>query len=109
MARILLLSPDESSAKVLAVFLEQRRHRVTVRRGGQYARDDPTGDLYNFDVLIVDMTANRPEDWERLDRVRFGAERTASKPRILCMSRVYRGPKFELDIEGRGARLVYVR
>lgn len=107
MARILLLGPDESSAKVLALFLERRRHQVTVHRELQSAGDSPTRDLDNFDVLVVDMTANRPEDWNTLDRLRV--ETAAWNPGILCLSRVYRGPRFQLDIERRGARLVYVR
>ena len=107
--RILLLSPDESSAEVLAAFLEQRHYHVTVHRERHSAGDGHAPHLDDFDVIVVDMTANRPEDWDRLDRACVGAERTASKPGILCLSRVYRGPQFELDIERRGGRLAYVR
>jgi len=109
MARILLLSPDEPSARDLALFLEKKSHRVSVHCERRAFIDSPKQDLSSVDIVILDMSANRPDDWNALDCVCKWAGTIDSKLMTLCLSRVYRGPKFELDVERRGARLVYVR
>ena len=62
-----------------------------------------------FDVLILDLSANRPDDWQTLDQI---CRLTATKmppQMILCFSTVFRGARMKLEVERRGARLVYVR
>jgi hypothetical protein len=61
------------------------------------------------DLVVLDGTASP----DRIKKCFKGiADLHAERGRgamLLCVSRVYHGPLFEIDLENEGARLVYVR
>jgi PleD family two-component response regulator len=105
--RILLLDHDQTQALTLA--LQQRNFQVTHCTAKheilRELRSNPSG----FDVVMLDFSFNRPEDWELFDSVRRLLWKTDHLAMILCFSRVYLGPRVRLQIERKGGRLVYVR
>lgn len=109
MERVLLIDSDEDHARALALFLERHRYAVTVCTSQGNAFRPSERNCAEFDVVILDMSANGPNDWKTFDQVRSLPRMTATRPMILCVSRVYRGPGMKLEIERKGARLVYER
>jgi hypothetical protein len=59
--------------------------------------------------VVLDQSANRPEDWEFFDRVRRLTWNIDHHQKILCFSRVNLGPRIRLRVERKGGRLVYER
>lgn len=109
MERVLLIDSDEDHARTLALFLERHRYAVTVSTSKGNAFRPLERNCEEFDVVILDMSANRPQDWRTFDQIRTLPRMTTVRPMILCLSRVYRGPGMKLEIERKGARLVYER
>jgi hypothetical protein len=61
-----------------------------------------------FDILI--LAGLGAQDWKRgIDSVQEAVGRQRSSPRVICLSRTYRGPQERLEIERKGGRLVYER
>ena len=104
MARILLVDSDEGHAKTVVSALESQRHKLTVHA----CRQEALSNLTQFAVIILDF-ANRPEDWKFLDRVYQMTIACVPKPGILCLARNNLGPGVRLQVERKGARLVYER
>jgi hypothetical protein len=107
MARILFIEPDDQPSSGLASELA-RRHvvRTLATRfvtAGQI-RKDGAGD----EVVVFDMTRNRPEDWAALKALQKLCRQGAGGPGILCFSTVYKGPEMHLRAERRGVRFVYI-
>jgi hypothetical protein len=59
--------------------------------------------------VILDLSADSPEDWHALDQFRGLTGMNLPTPVILCVSRVYRGPRMRLEAERKGARFLYER
>ncbi len=109
MAKVLLLDSDEGHAKELARWLEQHKHSVAVYSPNRDGLNKLRADDVDFDIVILYMSVDRRADWEILDQIRRIGEGRGPGPMILCASRTYRGPQIELEIEKKGARLVYER
>ena len=62
----------------------------------------------DVDLVIVDVSAADEICQVTLDELRRWQMIHGPRPGILCVSTVYRGPNFELEIERKGGRLVYV-
>lgn len=107
MARILIVDPTATHAGKLKAVLQGRKHRVTEivleRLSSALIQI-----LAQFDVVIVDMTRDRREDWQLLRRVCYGRPLDRDTPRILAICAVYRGPRPRLDAERLGCRWLYV-
>jgi CheY-like chemotaxis protein len=106
MARVLVLDSSESNVKTLVLALERRRYSVTVCTTAQ----DTINELKRgrgFDVIVIDLTTNRPEDWEAFDELRRIAWVGSHTPGIVCFSTVYRGPQVKLKVERKGGRFTY--
>lgn len=108
MARILILDDDLQHASQLADALQHRRHAVTVC-GVQNILVELGENKTEFEIVILDITRNRPSDWKLLDRIRELWMAAAERPDIFCVSQVYRGPAERIAIEQKGLRLVYER
>jgi|SRR5579859_7876260 len=108
-ARVLLLDYDQAHATALTIALEQRKFQVT----GCTTKQDTLRELRShpsgFDVVMLDVSFNRPEDWELFDDVRGLIRENDRLVMVLCFSRVDLGPKPRLQIERKGGRLVYER
>jgi CheY-like chemotaxis protein len=106
MPKILLIGTEAEGARELAPRLERhgysvREYAATINSVSQFANG-----FADFDVVLVDISRDRPEDWALLDALcalRIGAP---MQPSIICASRAYRGPRMRLEVERRGARLV---
>ena len=107
MARILLYDPDENHAHELVGELKHRRfycevfhHRRDFLARLKRGRND-------FDILMLNLAFDTPKEWELLDMCGQLIKGCSSQSRLLCVSRVYRGPRTRLEAELRGARIVY--
>jgi CheY-like chemotaxis protein len=107
MARILIIDSNEGNAKALALALERHRYSVTVCTEGRDVIDVLKRDRAGFDAIVLDLTANRPEDWATFDHIRKIAWVIPHTPRIVCFSTVNRGPQMKLKVERKGGRFTY--
>lgn len=108
MAQILLVKINEFEARRLTEFLIVRGHRVTVFEPTQ-SLVRLLGELgQNLDLVILDVSLQGPEAGRYLEELKLYRAAHGPRPMILCVSHVYRGPRFELDLERQGARVVYV-
>ncbi len=103
MPRILLLDPDTTHARALALALERHRYSVAICSAKRDALNELKRDHACFDVMILDLSANRPEEWAVLDEIR---QLSGLSVAVLCLSEIYRGPRMKLEVERKGARLV---
>jgi CheY-like chemotaxis protein len=108
-ARVLLLDSDASDAHELAVYLEGQHFSVTVCRDSKDAVDVLKGDRNNFEVLVLDISRDRCEDWETLDSLRRVIKPGIPGPGILCLAGPDNGPHVVLKAERKGARCVIRR
>jgi hypothetical protein len=103
MAGILLVSFPMATATRLSSFFRDLGHSVAIEPA-QFPRPEA---LCNFDLVILDVTKNHVDLWQRLATAERYRIEHGPRPMILCRSLIYRGPRFELDIEQKGARLIY--
>ena len=109
MTDILLFDSDQVFGEELAQHLGKRKHTVMSYARRREALDALKKSIDDLKLVIVDMTRNTQEDWEMLDWISRLRLRCTPGPMILCLLKVYRGPRIELEIERRGGRVVYVR
>ena len=107
MARILLIEPDKEQATRIEAFLRLEKHDV-IRCNILEAREALEQSLSSRDVAILDVTTDNREIRLALAQIRKYRTHDGPAPMILCISRVKHGPRFELELEKWGARLVYV-
>jgi DNA-binding NtrC family response regulator len=108
MARILLFDPDENHAKTVVSALESTGHKLTLCRGREEAFNQFSARLAEFNVIILDFS-NRPEDWDLLNKLHGLTVKCVPKPGILCLARSNWGSGVKLQVERKGARLLYER
>jgi CheY-like chemotaxis protein len=107
-ASILVIDDDPIHRAALVRHLALHRYSIT-------ACSEPKETLVvlsrsdaNFHVVVWNVTRVQ---WDCLDVLRtineLYRQSPRPRPRILCISVVYRGPQFRLDIERLGARLIY--
>jgi|GEM_PF-1827214 DNA-binding response OmpR family regulator len=109
MTRILLLDSNQTHARDLALALKRHRCSVTICASRRDAIIELKRNSAGFDVVILDLSANRPEDWATFDQIQKLTWMSVPTPMIVCFSTIYRGPKMNLEVERRGARFVYER
>jgi DNA-binding response OmpR family regulator len=105
MATILLLNFDEEHEARLAAVLRGRGHRVRVADNSQtlpFATQE-----HRIDLMIVDVTQAKNDSWTELSRLCSLCGGNGLPILILCYSKIYRGPYFELKVEKLGARFVH--
>jgi CheY-like chemotaxis protein len=107
MARILLLDSEPLRARELTQHLERRQHIVVVCATKRQLFETLKRHHKDFDIILLDLTADRSEDWTMLDQIHCIVCMDTSAPMILCVAEVYRGPDMKLKAERKGARFVY--
>jgi DNA-binding response OmpR family regulator len=108
MPRILLIEPNKEQAARIAAVL--RLHRYDVDRCNRLgAVGTPTKSLSACDLVILDVTARDRETLSALAAIRNYRIEHGPAPMLLCISKVHHGPRFELELEQKGARLLYVQ
>ena len=108
-ARILLLNFDEASEGRLTEIFRQKGYRVST-----YAREEPLAEHLSkrsddVDLIVLDASGNDRAIHDQLGEIRRYRVQHGHRPMVLCVSRIYRGPQVELELERKGARVVYVR
>src|SRR5580700_900983 len=103
MKRLILLEVDETASDELVIDLESRT-LVTRSTMGSSGVARVEAENPGFDILLLDMSFDRPVDWDTLDRVHRFVVMHAPQSQILCFSRVYRGARMKLRAERKGAR-----
>lgn len=109
MGKILLANFEEEAGARLAAFLRNERHDVSTA-----VDNEPllpfTGTSDSVpDLVILDVSQNDRRVRNLLDQICSHRIKHGPRPMLLCISRAYRGAQFELDLERKGARVVYVR
>jgi DNA-binding response OmpR family regulator len=103
-----LVKFDQVTGERLAEFLGYRGYRAAIHSGDQpllqILQKHPRG----FDLVILDVSCDDAVTRKHIAAVRARREQYGLRPMLLCVSRVYRGPRFELELEREGARVVYV-
>jgi hypothetical protein len=105
-AEILLVKFDQVTEGRLAELFGCRGHHATT-----YSGDQPLSRLlrrHGFDLVILDVSCDCAITRKHVGVVSASREQNGLRPMLLCVSRVYRGPQFELELERAGARVVYV-
>jgi len=108
MATIFLANFGEENGGRLAAFLRAQRHETYMARDEHSFVEMKRRSGLSPDLVIMDASAH--EDRVRRLANELGKYRIqhGPKPMILCISRVYRGPRFEIELERKGIRLLYV-
>lgn len=106
MARALLIDPIHVHAARITVALEEQGHDVT-RRAPEEVSESLEQSLLQFDLVIVNLTLDRPEDWSLLRRICRYKPMDCLCMRVLAVCSVYRGPQPKLKAERLGCRWVY--
>ena len=105
-----MLNFDEPSAERMAKVLESKGFHV-IR---SYPFSSDIGTLLSkqersCDLLIVDVSNDIALVRHQLTYVSRYKQLHGPKPMLLCVCRRYRGAPFQLELERKGARVVYVR
>jgi len=107
MANVLLIGADESLAAELTAFLA-RRHEVRMYPNAREAIAEFRVNPAKYDLIALNMSRNRKEDWKAFEDVRGFVQCLTGTPKILCFSTAYWGPGMQLAVERKGGRLVYL-
>ena len=109
MANIILVTAEEGLAAELLRVLDPQQHRITLCEGPISAiaalRVGSTG----CKLIALNMSRNRNEEWEALDRISEAVAFSGAAIKIVCFSLVYWGAQMQLAVERRGARFVYIQ
>src|SRR5258708_7322275 len=108
-ARILLVNFDEASEGLLTEIFRQKGHRIST-----YACEEPLAEHLSklsddVDLIVLDASGNERVIHNQLGEIRRYRAQHGHRPTVLCVSLVYRGAQVELELERKGARVVYVR
>lgn len=104
MANILISGFEPDAAAQLDHLLRARRHCVQIIAGDLEPRSNRYQDV---DLMILGVSGAGILT-EISDYLMSHKESGAVPPSLLCVARVYQGPRLELEVEKKGARLVYL-
>jgi DNA-binding response OmpR family regulator len=105
MATILVVDVDQQHAEKLNSALRRRGHRVvnTDRKNAVAIKESEC----QSDLVVFNISRTDNDVWQALRHV-CNLRRTDGLPvLVLCYSKIYRGPRFELEVERLGARFAY--
>jgi hypothetical protein len=108
MARILVGGFDQPTAAVLALQFQARRHDVWIFEGIDGCDRHITEHGMEVDLVVVDGTASPNQVESCFRNIAKRCPNREPRAMLLCVTRVYHGPRFEINLENEGARLVYV-
>ena len=109
MAKILLANFDEEAGVRLTAFLRNEHHEVRSALENESFSQMLQRCGHTTDLLILDVSRRERYARDLLTQVTSHRIQYGPRPMLLCISRAYRGAQFELDLEQKGARVVYVR
>jgi DNA-binding response OmpR family regulator len=107
MATILLIGSDQTNQENLASTLRARGHSVMTADWSRLQSADWNTRMSAAEIAMFDVTQLDEDSRRQLRRICQWPRQDGFPILVLCYSRAYRGPRFELDIERMGARFVY--
>jgi DNA-binding response OmpR family regulator len=107
MATILLLGSDKKNQENLASALRAKGHSILVADNCRISFTDWSARISSAEIAVFDVTRLDDDGKRQLRSVCQQPWRDGVPVLVLCYSRAYHGPRFELDIERLGARFVY--
>jgi DNA-binding response OmpR family regulator len=107
--RILLVNFDETSEGRLTEILRQKGHRVSAYACEESLAQHLLQLRNDVDLIVLDASGNDRALHDQLAEIRRYRAQHGHRPTVLYVSRVYRGPQVELELERKGARVIYVR
>ena len=109
MAQILLANFDEEEGVRLTAVLRNEHHEVRLALENESFLQMLRRCGLTTDLLILDVSRRERYARDLLTQVTSHRIQHGPRPMLLCISRAYRGAQYELDLERKGARVVYVR
>lgn len=106
MARVLLAGFDKDMANELALLFARLKHQIVILPA-TVAQYECLGSG-EVDMIVLEVSIENRLVKSVLAAKDKSEQHSHGTPILLCVSRVYRGPRFELDLERKGGRLVYV-
>jgi hypothetical protein len=106
--RIVLANFDTHEGIGLAAFLSGRRRGICIVSSEASNPEHLAKEIMPTDLLIMDATGNGQFVLDFLEKVKGHRIHENLLPAVLCVSRVYRGARFELELTRKGATLVYL-
>ena len=107
MTRILLVNFDDEQASRLAAFLRAGTQEICIADSSL-----PLGHVIRhvaeFDLVIMEASHREKLVRDVMSGIAIERSKYGPRPMVICVCRIYRGPRFELDLEKQGARVVYV-
>lgn len=107
-ANILFIDGDEALTSDVKNRLSASQHRVTTRLSASEAIAELRARHGGYEVIALNLSRNRAEDWKALDHLRETVSLMNAQPRIVCFSVAYHGPEMQLAVERMGGRFVYL-
>jgi len=105
-ARVLLAGFDKDMANELALLFARLGHQIVILPATAAPYElSGSGEV---DMIVLEVSIETGLVKSVLAAKAESDQPVPGPPILLCVSRVYRGPRFELDLERRGGRLVYV-
>lgn len=108
MARVVLANFDAEAAEQLDQLLRRNRHYTTQLPTFKSDREIRAIAQISCDLIILDVSKDDRISRAILTEILRRRAEPCLRPMLLCVSRAYRGPRFEYDLERKGARLAYV-
>ena len=108
MANILLVDNDGVVISELTERLGTSQHRVTALHAVGEAIGELRTRRRSYELIALNLSRNRPEDWNALYRLQETLRFMDAVTRIVCFSTAYHGPEMQLAVERIGARFVHL-
>lgn len=108
MARVVLANFDAEIAAQLIRLLQRNRHSATQLPAATFDLDGSTIGQVSCDLIILDVSCDDRATRALLTEALRRRAECGPRPMLLCVTRAYRGPRYEFDLERKGARLAYV-
>jgi hypothetical protein len=107
-ARLVLANFDAETAAQLIQLLQRNRHSATLLPTNTSGHGPQAIGQVSCDLIILDVSRDdRATRALLIEALRRRAE-SGPRPMLLCVTRAYRGPRYEFDLERKGARIAYV-
>jgi DNA-binding response OmpR family regulator len=108
MAKVLLVDFEKQLGELVSELLQQARHDVEVHARSVPLTEVEFNRLPRFALVILDVSLDNRVSREHLRCIQDYRDQHGGRPLILAVSRVYRGSRFEFDLERKSVRVVYV-
>jgi hypothetical protein len=107
MATILLVGGNRVDHENLAAKLRMRGHVVLMADYRELPLVNWSTPMASVEIVVFDVTNFDDDDKRKVRSICQQPRQDGHPALVLCYSRSYRSPGFELDIERLGARFVY--